>query len=114
VPEEQDVHADHDGHHREHVKHDGYPASHGCPPSHRFILVRTMPARTNALTVGRGSQYLTGACHGEHVSHLGVPWPPVAVRWGSVRCLGSSWADCSRVWARLARLLRIVGCAGGG
>lgn len=43
VPEEQDVHADHDGYHREHVKHDGCPASHGYPPSHRFILVRTMP-----------------------------------------------------------------------
>jgi hypothetical protein len=33
VPEEQDVHADHDGYHREHVKHDDRPASH------RFILV---------------------------------------------------------------------------
>jgi hypothetical protein len=45
VPEEQDVHADHDGYHREHVKHDGCPASHGRPTSHRFILVRTMPAQ---------------------------------------------------------------------
>ena len=39
VPEEQDVHADHDGYHREHVKRDGYPVSH------RSILVSTMPAR---------------------------------------------------------------------
>jgi hypothetical protein len=37
VPEEQDVHADHDGYHRKHVKRDGYPVSH------RFILVSTMP-----------------------------------------------------------------------
>lgn len=37
VPEEQDVHADHDGHHRKHVKRDGYPVSH------RFILVCTLP-----------------------------------------------------------------------
>jgi hypothetical protein len=36
VPEEQDVHADHDGYHREHVKHDD------CSASHRFILVCTM------------------------------------------------------------------------
>jgi hypothetical protein len=28
VPEEQDVHADHDGHHGEHVKRDGYLSSH--------------------------------------------------------------------------------------
>src|SRR5881227_3930589 len=28
VPEEQDVHADHDGYQREHVKHDGYWSSH--------------------------------------------------------------------------------------
>ena len=39
VPEEQDVHADHDGHHREHVKRDG------CPVSHRFIVVCTMSGR---------------------------------------------------------------------
>ena len=37
--EEQDVHADHDGYHREHVKRGGYPVSH------RFILVSTKPAR---------------------------------------------------------------------
>jgi hypothetical protein len=29
VPEEQDVHADHDAYHREHVQHDGYLSSHG-------------------------------------------------------------------------------------
>ena len=28
VPEEQDVHADHDSYQREHVKHDGYLSSH--------------------------------------------------------------------------------------
>ena len=32
VPEEQDVHADHDGYQREHVKHDG-------GRFHRFVLV---------------------------------------------------------------------------
>jgi hypothetical protein len=36
VPEEQDVHADHDGYHREHVKRGGHPVSHRC------ILVCTM------------------------------------------------------------------------
>jgi len=34
VPEEQDVHADHDGHQREHVKHDG------CLSSHPSFLLR--------------------------------------------------------------------------
>jgi GNAT superfamily N-acetyltransferase len=33
MPEEQDVHADHDGYQREHVKHDGYLSSH------RFVLL---------------------------------------------------------------------------
>jgi len=33
VPEEQDVHADHDGYQREHVEHDG------CLSSHRFVLL---------------------------------------------------------------------------
>jgi hypothetical protein len=35
VPEEQDVHADHDGYQREHVRH------HGCPSSHCFVLLGT-------------------------------------------------------------------------
>ena len=35
VPEEQDIYADHDAYHREHVKRGGYPVSH------RFILVPT-------------------------------------------------------------------------
>ena len=34
VPEEQDVYADHDTYHREHVKRDG------CLSSHRFVLLR--------------------------------------------------------------------------
>jgi hypothetical protein len=42
--EEQDVHADHDGYHREHVKRDGYPVSH------RLILVSTTAARAHAQT----------------------------------------------------------------
>src|SRR5215471_8980825 len=33
VPEEQDVHADHDGYQPEHVKHGD------CRPSHRFVLL---------------------------------------------------------------------------
>ena len=33
VPEEQDVHAGHDGYQRKHVKHDG------CLSSHRFVLL---------------------------------------------------------------------------
>src|SRR5215467_16037906 len=33
VPEEQDVHADHDRYQREHIKHDG------CLSSHRFVLL---------------------------------------------------------------------------
>ena len=33
MPEEQDVHADHDGYQREHVKHDA------CLPSHRSTLL---------------------------------------------------------------------------
>src|SRR5664279_3274291 len=33
MPEEQDVHADHDGYQREHVEHDA------CVPSHRSILL---------------------------------------------------------------------------
>jgi hypothetical protein len=33
VSEEQDVHADHDGYHREHVKHNDYLSSH------RFFLL---------------------------------------------------------------------------
>jgi hypothetical protein len=33
MPEEQDVHANHDGYHHEHVKHAD------CPSSHRFVLL---------------------------------------------------------------------------
>jgi hypothetical protein len=29
VPEEQDVHGDHDGDHRQHIEHDGWRSSHG-------------------------------------------------------------------------------------
>jgi hypothetical protein len=49
VPEEQDVHADHDGHHHEHVERDSSPASH---PSLLLRTVRlvnlTDPARRTA------------------------------------------------------------------
>ena len=34
VLEEQEVHGDHDGHHREHVKYGGYLSAHG------FVLLR--------------------------------------------------------------------------
>jgi len=43
VPEEQDVHADHDGYQREHVKHDG------CLSSHRFVLLCATAWSKNAL-----------------------------------------------------------------
>src|SRR6516162_9712489 len=33
MPEEQDIHDDHNGYHREHVKHDS------CLSSHRFVLL---------------------------------------------------------------------------
>jgi hypothetical protein len=36
VAEEKDVHADHDGYQREHVKHDGWLSSHG------FVLLPAM------------------------------------------------------------------------
>ena len=42
VPEEQDVHADHDGHHRERVDYDGCLSSH---PSH---LIRAAKQRQTA------------------------------------------------------------------
>ena len=42
MPEEQDVHADHDSYHREDVKRGGYPVSH------RLILVCTMLAHVAA------------------------------------------------------------------
>src|SRR5215468_10823006 len=42
VPEEQDVHADHDGYQREHVKHDG------CLSSHPSFLLRAAEFATAA------------------------------------------------------------------
>jgi hypothetical protein len=42
VPEEQDIHADHDGYQREHVKHDG------CLSSHTSFLVRATDRRCSA------------------------------------------------------------------
>jgi integrase len=45
VPEEQDVYADHDAYHREHVKRGGYPVSH------RFILASTMLRHTFVTTM---------------------------------------------------------------
>src|SRR6516165_12178171 len=45
VPEEQDVHADHDGYQRERVKHDGCLSSH---PSFLFSLFQPMSASTAA------------------------------------------------------------------
>ena len=53
VPEEQDVHADHDGYHREHVKRGGYPVSH------RFILVSTRPAGLSVQTAPHTSTVLS-------------------------------------------------------
>jgi len=64
VPEEQDVHADDDGYHREHVKHDG------CLSSHRlFLLCATEWNKSGALDA-RGAvvdaRRLERAIRGEH------------------------------------------------
>ena len=45
MPEEQDVYADHDAYHGEHVKRGGYPVSH------RFILVPTMLRHASVTTM---------------------------------------------------------------
>jgi hypothetical protein len=54
VPEEQDVHTDHDSDQREHVKYDG------CLPSHRScLLCATEWSKSGAVRSGgsqRGSQ----------------------------------------------------------
>jgi len=61
VPEEQDVHADHDGHHREHVDYDGCLSSH---PSH---LIRATKRRQTAW-LPRPLAPKTG--HREHRWHI--------------------------------------------
>jgi hypothetical protein len=48
VSEEQDVHADHDGYHREHVKHNGYLSSHRF-----FLLYATERNKSGAGSVKR-------------------------------------------------------------
>jgi len=50
VLEEQDVHADHDGYQREHVKHDA------CLSSHRFVLL----CATEWSKSGAGFRLLSG------------------------------------------------------
>jgi hypothetical protein len=45
MPEEQDIHADHDGYQREHVKHDG------CRSSHRFVLLCAAERGKNGVRV---------------------------------------------------------------
>jgi hypothetical protein len=47
VPEEQDIHADHDGYHRDHVKHDG------CRSSHRFVLLCAAERSKNSVCLRR-------------------------------------------------------------
>jgi hypothetical protein len=47
MPEEQDVHADHDGYQREHIKHDA------CLPSHRSILLLEDRIAATDHTAGR-------------------------------------------------------------
>jgi hypothetical protein len=46
VPEEQDVHADHDGYQRKHVKRDG------CLSSHRFVLLSAAEWSKSAAVAG--------------------------------------------------------------
>jgi len=50
MPEEQDVHADHDGYQREHVKHDA------CLPSHRSTLL--LEDRVAAMDDAAGRQHV--------------------------------------------------------
>jgi hypothetical protein len=48
VPEEQDVHADHDGYQREHVQHDAYLSCHGLV-LHDGVGQERRPEVTSAL-----------------------------------------------------------------
>jgi hypothetical protein len=50
MPEDQDVHADHDGYQREHVKHDA------CLPSHRSTLL--LEDRVAAMDDAAGRQHV--------------------------------------------------------
>jgi hypothetical protein len=47
MPEEQDIHADHDGYQREHVKRDG------CRSSHRFVLLCAAERSKNSVCIPR-------------------------------------------------------------
>jgi hypothetical protein len=49
VPEEQDIHADHEGYQREHVGH------HGCRSSHRFVLLRAAQRSKNGVRLHRAT-----------------------------------------------------------
>ena len=106
VPEEQDVHADHDGYHREHVKHAACPASHGCPPSHRFILVCAMSARLTCATALIPSTVLSRDRELAPASHR---WLRVRLReqcqpWAGPRASGSPRGS-SAVTSALTRSL---------
>jgi hypothetical protein len=46
VPEEQDVHADHDRYQREHIEHDG------CLSCHRFVLLGATEWSKNGVCAG--------------------------------------------------------------
>jgi hypothetical protein len=53
MAEEQDVHADHDGYQREHVKHDA------CLPSHRSTLVAALAIALLTLVVAAATLVAT-------------------------------------------------------
>jgi hypothetical protein len=55
MPEEQDVHADHDGYQREHVEHGA------CLPSHRFSLL--LDGRVTATEQTAGRQRVGSVAH---------------------------------------------------
>ena len=91
VPEEQDVHADHDGYQREHVKDDGWLSSH--PPFLLRVATDTIPAAAppSHATMARGDESFGARAHRRVRAHLeaategglveGAParraqWPP--------------------------------------
>ena len=72
VPEEQDVHADHDGYQRQHVKHDGSLSSHG------FVLLGATEWSKNDAGLGLPADVTVGFLPQSSRPCLRVAW-----RWPS-------------------------------
>jgi ribosomal protein S18 acetylase RimI-like enzyme len=95
VPKERNVHADHDGYLRQHVKHEG------CAPSHQSLPLRAPRAGRSGTQPGLAERPGGGTGQAGRASRVAIGWADLAARRLRLRGLLRDPASRYEAFARL-------------